>query len=101
MNKFDKLYNLLMEEILEEGAYGRKINLNAYSQKYINSLEKEQEDRTNWVHHFIKKIDKNPDLLNDFETVSMLANNYWYLPADKAKEYKPYIDKFYKSLKKG
>ena len=84
-----------------EETYLKLINESRYSKHYIASLEKEEQDRANWIHHFIKQIDKNPQMLNDFETVSKLANNYWYLPADKAKEWKPYIDKFYTSLKKG
>lgn len=87
-----------MKDIFTQAYLG--ILNNAYSKKYIEMHEKEEEDRSNWVHHFVKQIEKNPQMLNDPETVSKLANCYWYLPADKAKEYKPYIDKFYKGLKK-
>ena len=87
-----------MKDIFTE-SYLSLIN-NAYSKKYIASIQKQEQDRTNWVHHFVKQIEKNPQMLNDPETVSKLANCYWYLPSDKAKEYKPYIDKFYASLKK-
>ena len=40
MNKCEEVFNLLMESI-----YGKNINLNAYSKKYINSIEKEEQDR--------------------------------------------------------
>ena len=84
-----------------EETYLKLINESRYSKQYIASLEREEQDRANQIHHFLKEIDKNPQMLKDPEVISRLANCWWYLPYDKCKEYKPLIDEFYKSLKKG
>lgn len=76
------------------------INEGAYSQKYLDSIAREEQDRYNEVHHFVKKIDKNPQMLKDPEVISRIANCWWYLPADKAEEWKPIVDEFYKSIKR-
>ena len=57
-----------MKDIFTESYLG--ILNNAYSKKYIEMHEKEEEDRYNWIHHFIKKIEKNPQMLKDPEVVS-------------------------------
>lgn len=88
MNKFEEVYLQI-------------INESRYSKQYITSLEREEQDRANQMHHFLKQIDNNPQMLKDPEVISRLANCWYLLPYDKYQEYKPLMDEFYKSLKRG